>query len=195
MMAGMAADVASGQEVAEQGGPLRAALLATDNGVGCHYRLRAEGGLGVGLLAALGLVRPIRQRIPDCQEHACPLRGDCPFARLFAEGAAGRSGKKYRLAPLGEAALRDATILRQVGEAARALPLARRVLAVLSETGGPLTIFALNTALLDQSLAALAEDGDPGEAAFDRGELAGLLALLTNLGAIAYDGYQVALAM
>ena len=83
--------------------------------------------------------------------------------------------------------------MRQVGEAARELPLARRVLAVLSETGGPLTIFALNTALLDDSLAALAEDGDPGEAAFERGELAGLLALLTDLGAIAYDGYRVAL--
>src|SRR4051794_34342341 len=180
MVACMARDGASGQEVAEQGGPLRAALLATDNGIGCHYRLRVEGGLGVGHLAALGLVRPIRQRIPDCDEHACPLRADCRFARLFTEGAAGRSGKKYRLAPLGEGALRDATILRQVGEAARELPLARRVLAVLSEADRPLTIFALNTALLDQSLAALAEDGDPGEAAFERGELAGLLALLTN---------------
>src|SRR3954470_10258438 len=145
----MVVGVVSAREgVVAQGGLLREALLAMDNGIGCHYRLRAEGGLGVGLLAALGLVRPIRQRIPDCQEHACPLRADCRFARLFAEGTAGRSGKKYRLAPLGEGALRDATILRQIGEATRELPLARRVLAALSEAGGPLTIFALNTALL-----------------------------------------------
>ena len=59
----------------------------------------------------------------------------------------------------------------------------------------PLTIFALNTILLDQSLAALAADGNPGEAAFGRGELAGLLNLLSASGAIDYDGYLVTLAL
>src|SRR5262245_66444257 len=105
--------VAVDDAVAAEGGPLRAALLATGDGIGCHYRLRAEVGLGVGLLAALGLVRPIRQRIPDCREHACPVRADCRFARLFAEGADGRSGKKYRLTPLGAGALGDMVIPRQ----------------------------------------------------------------------------------
>lgn len=191
MMVGLAEERVG---VMAQVGTLREALLATGDGIGCHYRLRSEGGLSVGLLAALGLVKPIRQRIPNCSEHACPLRDDCQFARLFAEGAAGRSGKKYRLTPLGEGALRDATILRQVGAATRDLPLARRVLAAIEGSETPLTIFALNTILLDQSLAALAADGEPGEAAFDRGELAGLLALLVALGTITFDGYRLGLS-
>lgn len=173
--------------------PLHAALRATGDGIGCHYRLRAEIGLGIEPLAALGLVKPIRQRIPTCTEHACPLRDGCRFARIFAEGLAGRSGKKYRLAPLGEGVLRDPAIARQIDAATRELPLARRIFAVLRDAGAPLTIFALNAALLDQSLAALATDGDPGESGFGRGELAGLLTLLGALGALAYDGYQVAL--
>lgn len=175
--------------------PLRAALLATGDGIGCHHRLRAEVGLGVETLAALGLVKPIRQRIPTCAEHACPLHDSCRFAPIFAESLAGRSGKKYRLTPLGEGALREPVILRQLGEATWELPLARRIIAVLHAAETPLTIFALNTALLDQSLAALAADGNPGEWAFGRGELAGLLNLLSASGAIDYDGYLVTLAL
>lgn len=170
---------------------LRAALGATGDGVGCHFRLRAEVGLGVEILTELGLVRPIRQRIPDCTEHGCPLRDDCRHAITFAEARAGRSGKKYRLAPLGERALTDDQILAQVANAALDGALARRVLAVIAD--GPRSIFSLNTALLDQSLAALARDGDFGDAAFDRGDLAATLALLANLGAISYDGATVAL--
>ncbi|MFN8513906.1 MAG: hypothetical protein U0841_15245 [Chloroflexia bacterium] len=170
---------------------LRAALRATGDDIGCHFRLRAEVGLGVEILAELGLVRPIRQRIPDCTEHACPLREDCRHAIVFAEARAGRSGKKYRLAPLGERALTDDHILAQVANAARDGALARRVLAALAD--GPRSIFVLNTALLDQSLAALTRDGDFGDAAFDRGDLAATLALLANLGVIDYDGATVAL--
>jgi hypothetical protein len=170
---------------------LRAALQETGDGIGCHYRLRAEVGLGVEVLAELGLVRPIRQRIPDCTEHACPLRDDCRHAITFAEARAGRSGKKYRLAPLGERALTDDHILAQVANAARDGALARRVLAAIAD--GPRSIFALNTALLDQSLAALQRDGEFGDAAFDRGDLAATLALLASLGAIDYDGATVAL--
>ncbi|HEY8599047.1 MAG TPA: hypothetical protein VIL85_11495 [Thermomicrobiales bacterium] len=171
--------------------PLGAALLATGDGIGCHHRLRVEVGLGVETLAALELVKPIRQRIPTCAEHACPLRDGCRFAPIFAAGLAGRSGKKYRLTPLGEAALRDPVILRQLGAATWELPLARRIIAALQAAATPLTIFALNTALLDQSLAALATEGNPGEWAFGRGELAGLLNLLSASGAISYDGYLV----
>lgn len=170
---------------------LRAALRATGDDIGCHFRLRAEVGLGVEILAELGLVRPIRQRIPDCTEHACPLREDCRHAIVFAEARAGRSGKKYRLAPLGERALTDDQILALVANAALDGALARRVLAALAD--GPRSIFSLNTALLDQSLAALTRDGDFGDAAFDRGDLAATLALLANLGVIDYDGATVAL--
>lgn len=177
--------------VAMASGLLRAALAATGDGIGCHHRLRAEIGLGVDLLAELGLVRPIRQRIPDCTEHACPLRDGCRHAITFAEARAGRSGKKYRLAPLGERALTDDAILAQVALAARDLALSRRVLAALA--AGPCSIFALNTALLDQSLAALSSEGDFGDAAFDRGGLAAILALLADLGAIDYVGATVRL--
>lgn len=175
--------------------PLRAALRATDGGIGCHYRLRAEVGLGVETLAALGLVKPIRQRIPACDEHPCPHHGNCQFATIFAEGLAGRAGKKYRLAPLGEGVLRDPALARQIDDAARELPLAQRVLAALRDAADGLTIFALNTALLDQSLAALAADGDLGETAFSRGELAGMLGLLEALGAIGRDGERVAMPL
>ncbi len=175
--------------------PLRVALRATDGGIGCHHRLRAEVGLGVETLAALGLVKPIRQRIPTCAEHPCPLRDNCQFAVIFAEGQAGRAGKKYRLSPLGEGALRDPTIARQIDDAARDLPLARRILAALRETTGGLTIFALNTVLLEQSLVALAADGATGKATFGRGELAGQLTLLDALGAIVYDSERVALPL
>ncbi len=169
---------------------LHAALLTTDDGVGCQYRLCAGGFVGVGTLAALTLIKPIRQRIPACDEHGCPLRADCRFARTFSEGAAGRSGKKFRLTPLGERARRDPAIRRQVADAALGLPLAGRILATLA-AHGPQTIFTLNTALLDESLAALARDGTAGEAAFERGELADGLTLLGALGALVYDGYRV----
>ena len=184
-----------GQEagMADAAGLLRAALGATGDGVGCHYRLRAEVGLGTDLLAELGLVKPIRQRIPDCSEHACPLRDGCRHAIIFAEARAGRSGKKYRLAPLGERALADDHILAQVATAAQGGALARRVLAALAE--GPRSIFALNTILLDQSLAALHQDGEFGEASFDRGGLAATLALLRDLGTVVYDGATVALPL
>lgn len=175
--------------------PLRVALRATDGGIGCHHRLRAEVGLGVETLAALGLVKPIRQRIPTCAEHRCPLRDDCQFAVIFAEGQTGRAEKKYRLSPLGEGALRDPTIARQIDDAARDLPLARRILAALREATAGLTIFALNTVLLEQSLVALAADGATGEATFGRGELAGQLTLLDALGAIVYDSERVALPL
>ena len=173
-----------------EGDALNAALLATDDGIGCHYRLRAGSLVGVETLAALTLVKPIRQRIPTCDEHGCPLLGACRFARLFGEGAAGRSGKKFRLTPLGDRARRDPAIRRQVADAARGLPLARRILATLAARG-PQTIFTLDTALLDEALAALARDGGAGEAAFERGELADALTLLGALGALDYDGYRV----
>jgi hypothetical protein len=174
-----------------EGDALSAALLATDDGIGCQYRLRAGGYVGVETLAALTLVKPIRQRIPTCDEHGCPLRAECRFARLFSEGAAGRSGKKFRLTPLGDRARRDPAIRRQVADAALTLPLAARILATLA-AHGPQTIFTLNTALLDESLAALAHDGTAGEAAFERGELADGLTLLGAIGALDYDGYRVA---
>lgn len=175
------------------GGPLRSALLATGDGIGCHYRLRATCGLGIEPLEALGLVKPIRQRIPTCIEHACPLRDTCRFARLFAEGEAGRSGKKYRLTPLGAGALRDPIVLRQIEAATRDLPLARRILAALATAGGHLTTLTLNAALLDERLAALSATGEAGESAFERGELAGMLSLLDATGALGYDGYRVTL--
>ena len=173
--------------------PIRAALATIEGGVGCHYRLRAEGGLTVEILHALGLVKPIRQRIPTCDEHPCPLRAECRFAARFAEGAGsrggGRSGRKFRPASLGEAVLGDDALLRQVGAAVPALPLPQRILAALAgaEGGEGLTIFALNTILLEESLAALAADGDPGEAAFGRGDLAASLDLLATLGLVDYD--------
>lgn len=173
--------------------PIRAALAVIEGGVGCHYRLRAESGLTVEILHALGLVKPIRQRIPTCDEHPCPLRAECRFAVRFAEGAGsrggGRSGRKFRLAPLGEAALGDDALLRQIGEAVSALPLPRRILTALAgaEAGEGLTIFALNTILLEESLAALAAEGEPGEAAFGRGDLAASLDLLAALGLVEYD--------
>ncbi len=169
---------------------LHAALLATGDGIGCQYRLRAGGLVGVETLAALTLIKPIRQRIPTCDEHGCPLLGECRFARIFSEGAAGRSGKKFLLTPLGDRARRDPAIRRQVADAALTLPLAGRILATLAARG-PQTIFTLNTALLDESLAALARDGAAGEATFERGELADGLTLLGALGALTYDGYRV----
>jgi hypothetical protein len=179
--------------MAVEGEVLRAALRATSNEIGCQYRLGPETGLDVDTLAALGLVKPIRQRIPDCAEHACPLRADCRFAALFADARAGRSGKKYRLSPLGAAVLTDDALLGQVSAAARDLPLARRVRATLAAASGPQTIFALNAALLDECLAALEATGDCGDTAFTRAGLAACLTLLAATGAITYDGYHVAL--
>jgi hypothetical protein len=172
---------------------LRAALGATSNDIGCQYRVGPATGLDVDTLAALGLVKPIRQRIPDCAEHACPLRAGCRFAAMFADARAGRSGKKYRLSTLGAALLADDALLAQVGAAAVDLPLARRVLATLTAASGPLTIFALNAALLDECLAALEATGDCGDTAFTRAGLAACLTLLAATSAVTYDGYHVAL--
>lgn len=178
--------------------PLREAVAAVGEGVGCHYRLRAEQGLTVETLDSLGLIKPIRQRIPTCDDHPCPLRDGCRFARVFAEGAGGRtggrSGKKFRLAPTGRALLDDETVLRQLGAAVAASPLPRRILAALAEAGGTLTVFALNTALLEASLGALLAHGDAGQAGFTRGDLAAGLTLLDALGLLASDGRRVTLA-
>lgn len=184
--------------VVERADAIREALAAVGTGVGCHYRLRAEHGLTVELLDRLGTIKPIRQRIPTCDEHPCPLRDGCRHAPTFADGqgsrAGGRSGKKFRLAPAGLALLEDAAVARQIDAAVAELPLSRRVLAALTDAGGALTVFALNAALLEESLAALLAEGEPGEASFTRGDLAATLALLDARGLVTSAGHQVRLA-
>lgn len=174
---------------------LRLAAFATGDGIGCHYRLRAEQGLTVELLTGLGLVKPIRQRIPTCDEHPCPLRQECRFARVFADGAGSRegvrSGKKFRLSPAGQALLEDEVLPPQIAEDIARLPLSRRILDALTAAGGTVSVFALNTVLLEASIEALLAEGDPGEAAFTRASLAAHLALLDALGLIRDDGRQV----
>ena len=68
--------------------PLRAALRATDGGIGCHYRLRAEVGLGVETLATHPGLRDDLQAFASASYLADLVRtltqDDEPNERVYA---------------------------------------------------------------------------------------------------------------
>ena len=124
-------------------------------GVGCHYWSLPEYGVPIEHLELLGLARPVRQRIPACEEHGCHLLDSWRHRAVFADQVPGRAGRKFRLTPLGVGTI-DSTA--ELAERVAELPLARRILDVLSDAG-PLTGFALYWRLLEPELAELAETG------------------------------------
>jgi hypothetical protein len=100
---------------------------------------------------------------------------------VFAEGRDGRSGRKFRLTPEGQAAASDVAAL---AAALAALPLAPDVLAALAR--GEQTIFALNWALVAPRVAALGAGEEPPSMP-SRAYLRAALALLADQGAIVWD--------
>jgi hypothetical protein len=160
---------------------LRAALAAVGKGIGCEHWTLPDHGLPVLLLKDLGLARPITTRIPRCAEHACRYLGACWQEIVFAEGREGRSGRKFRLTPEGQATASDATAL---GAAVAALPLTADVLAALAD--GERTIFELNWALVEPRVAALGA-GEELPPMPSRAYLRAVLLLLVDQGAVEWD--------
>ena len=126
-------------------------------GVGCHHWSLPEYGVPIEHLDLLGLAKAVRQRIPACEEHGCHLIESCRHRSLFADQGPGRGGRKFRLTPLGVETI-DSTV--ELAERVGELPLARRILDVLS-VAGPQTPFALYWRLLEPELQELAETGQP----------------------------------
>jgi hypothetical protein len=162
-------------------GELRAALAAVGDGVGCEHWTLPDHGLPVALLRDLGLARPLTTRIPACAEHGCRYLGACRQEAVFAEGREGRSGRKFRLTPEGQAA---ADAAARLDAALGALPLAADVLAALG--AGERTIFELNWALVEPRVAALGAGEEPPPMP-TRAYLRAVLALLVDHGLIRWD--------
>jgi hypothetical protein len=163
---------------------VRLVLAAVADDVGCEHWTLPDHGLPVALLEALGLARPIRQRVPRCSEHACRYLGACDQQAGFEEGREGRAGRKFRLTAEGQAATSDPARLAASVASVTALPLAQELLAALA--AGPRTLFELNWALVESRVGALAA-GDEPPALPPRAYLRALLALLTEQGAIVVD--------
>jgi hypothetical protein len=160
---------------------LRAVLAAVGDGIGCEHWTLPDHGLPVPLLKDLGLARPITTRIPRCAEHGCRYLGACPQEIVFAEGRAGRGGRKFRLTAEGQAAASDAGAL---GAALADLPLAVELLAALG--AGERTIFELSWGLVEPRVAALGAGEEPSPMP-SRAYLRAVLALLADQGTVEWE--------
>jgi hypothetical protein len=149
--------------------------------VGCEHWTLPDHDLPVVLLETLGLVRPIRQRIPRCSEHGCRYLGACTQQAVFEEGRDGRSGRKFRLTADGQAAVADRA---HVAAAIAALPLAQSILAALAD--GERTVFELAWVLVEPALTGLAAGEEPAVPP-DRAYFRATLALLVEHGYVTID--------
>jgi hypothetical protein len=165
----------------QRGGVLRRVLALVGDGVGCEHWTLPDHDLPVALLEALGLARPIRQRVPRCTEHGCHYLNACARQVVFEEGREGRAGRKFRLTAEG---------LALAGDPARALPapdtlpLAEAILALLA--AGERTVFELVWALVEPALAGLAAGEEPPPPP-SRAYLRATLSLLADHGYVEVD--------
>lgn len=144
--------------------------------VGCRHLARQRDAFDASILVSLGLAKPIMSRVPQCEEHGCPLITTCEYVGDFEPGASGnKAGVKYRRTADGLAASDDPGM---IDAATRRLPAVETVLGLLSD--GPLTIFELNT--------RLRAAGETGDALPDRPELGQVVGLLIELGEVGSDG-------
>jgi hypothetical protein len=136
---------------------LRHALASAEaSGVGCHYWTQPTLGVPVDQLAAFGLVQTIKQRIPLCEDHACPIVETCAERAIFAEARPGRAGLKFRLTELGRQASADpALIVANLTQQ----PVPARILTLLTDAGQPMSSLDLYWRLLAPELETLAETG------------------------------------
>jgi hypothetical protein len=167
--------------------------------------LGAAGALPAGyllLLGRLGWLQVLRQRVPACSEHDCPLVTRCPYVADFAPGEQVKSvrpkgGRKFRVTAKTREFVAHPALL------AEALPAhpAVRWLADRFRAQAQWTPFALAEAWLAAALAAAGGVGDQPDPATDgirpdplgpdydgsRRELAACIALLAGLGWLAWE--------
>ncbi|MDW8060212.1 MAG: hypothetical protein RMK01_09070 [Thermomicrobium sp.] len=167
--------------------------------------LGAPGALPAGVLlvlGAIGVVEPLRQRIPACEEHGCELLPRCPFAADFAHGDRSGSrrpkgGRKFRVP---DATLAYAESPGRLREMLPAHPVARW-LAERFAARSEWTRFELAEAWLAAALEAtgLRRSKDSATEAPDfegsRRELAACLALLVGCGYLVWTREGLALRL
>ncbi len=170
------------------------------NGITCVHQAEQgdpealPGGV-LRLLGDLGLLDSLRTRVPDCQEHGCPLIPSCPYVTDFARGASSarsdhpKSGRKFRTNELTRQLVADPTLL---AHRIPSHPIAQWLAARFAERP-EWTVFALAEAWLAAALA----DREPSRAparpwmadffAGTRRELAACIGLLVGLGWLAWE--------
>lgn len=165
-------------------GQIQRVLAEIGEGIACRHYYEPRTGVHFDLLAKLGLVIPIKTRVPACDAHGCPLLGQCEHELDFAPGATSRQPKgnrKFRRAPQGAAVADDVALLEQL---LAAHPLAELVADALQE--GRVSVFSLAQLLLERELAAL-DIGNAGEEVFRRREVGAYLRLLESLGWVRFE--------
>ena len=168
---------------------LRAALASAaaggeSGGIGCHFWTNSQYGVPVDQLHLLGLVVPIKTRIPLCEEHGCALLETCPQRAIFAQKQPGRASLKFRLTePGSRAAVEPHLVAEQLAEQ----PIPSLILAALAEAGGPLNWLTLYWRLLEPELSALAETGQRPIPPLSRPAVRFYLDLLVAVGLLVED--------
>ncbi len=153
------------------------------------------------VLADLGQLKPLQQRIPSCDEHPCPARNRCSYVADFApKSNARRGGRKFRLAtgPPAPEAFRAF-----LDRALPTHPVARWLAKCYAERSSwtvPELAAAWYWAARRQAEVELVETSSPasGEVEFDgsRRRLAACVALLVGLGYLRWtrEGLELRLA-
>lgn len=171
-------------------GRIRQALaLAQSHEVGCQFWLEPEFQVSLDILKEAGLVAPIRQGVPSCDDHGCHLKGRCSEEARFQRSEdiypEGISGIKFRLTEAGHRLLNglqdDLDLFRT---AVANSPLASAALRVIAQRGqGGVGSLELLGELLKLQERHLESQGNvPFE--LDRWQLGQWLMLMEALGLV-----------
>lgn len=167
-------------------------------GSGLSDPLFIPGGI-VLALARIGLLKEVARNIPSCEDHACPLLSNCPYASDFQEGDTGGSrrpkrSRKFRPTPEGLALRREP---ERFAELVKKHPIVEWLARRFSEQP-KWSRFALAEAWLEAALAQIREahagsacdhSSDSSRWLFGgaRRELAACLTLLVGLGWLVWE--------
>ncbi|WP_038037729.1 hypothetical protein [Thermorudis peleae] len=141
------------------------------------------------LLMRLGLLSPIRQRIPSCSAHHCPRCGQCAYQADFERDETGnfqrdgvsRGYRKFKLSDNGKRFLAQRLKLERL---VRDHPLFPLIASVFRQSGGQqASTLALAEAVLNAALAwSSSANGRTEPPPYTRFELGAYLQVLEDLG-------------
>jgi hypothetical protein len=163
-------------------------LQQIGEGVACVHHWEPQQ-VSLLLLMRLGLLSPIRQRIPSCSAHHCPRCGQCAYQADFERDEAGnfqrdgvsRGYRKFKLSDSGKRFLARRLKLEQL---VLEHPLFPIIASVFQQSGGQQACtLALAEAVLDAALAWVSSaNGRAEPSPYTRFELGAYLQVLEDLG-------------